>query len=157
MCIPDKIIDGPDGVWVVERKTTTRDDAGWLNQWRLNFQTTMEVLVAEAYYKTPIQGVLIEQTLVTRRRVKDWPKGLPQDILKLEIQPPKPVPKEPFVKEEGKRFITDTIAELSWRHQKAHQWAANYANCPRCPLSPICNGKATAENLLVPIEPPNDC
>jgi hypothetical protein len=154
-CIPDKIIQDPDcRLWVIERKTTSRDDQDWLAQWLLNFQTTMEVILAEAKYGRPFEGVYMEQITITRRRVKGLPKGVPQDISKVILHPPRPVAKSDFLKEEAKRFVKETLQEICWRHQEGIQWTANYNSCQGpygpCEMVDVCAGKKTAEEVLVP-------
>lgn len=153
-CIPDKVVQDPDArLWVVERKTTSRDDQDWLDQWFLNFQTTMEVILAEHHFQRPVQGVYIEQITITRRRVKGLPKGVPQDISKVIFHPPRPVSKDNFIKAEAKRFVVETLKELAWRHAEGLQWTANYSNCQStygaCEMADVCAGLKKAEEVLV--------
>jgi hypothetical protein len=151
-CIPDKVVEEYDKLWVVERKTTQRDDQSWHRQWALNFQTTMEVMIAESHYQRPVEGVIIEQVKITRKRAKNWPEGQPQDISKVEVAAPRPVPKTPFIKAEAKQFLAAVMDELRWRHKTGHQWDANYVNCPKCEMFGICSGRRQPEDALVPLD-----
>jgi hypothetical protein len=153
-CIPDKIVEYDDELWVVERKTTSRDDKKWLRQWGLNFQTTLEVVVAEAHYERPVKGVWIEQVLVTRKRAKNRDPveelaGLPQRIHRIECSSPRPVDKTPFVKREAIEFVRGCVEELKWRHRTGRENDPNYTNCQRCSLHDMCKGKVTADQFLV--------
>lgn len=161
-CIPDKVVSDAGGnLWVVERKTTSRDDSEWQRQWVLNHQTTCEAIAAELHYNRPIQGVLIEQVVVTRKRAKVWPHyPLPQPIHSATWHPWRPVPKSQHVKNDCIRFLEDIVLELSHR---VNEWllnsdimaaAPNPANCHRCSLHGVCRGAIQPDDILTQVRDP---
>jgi hypothetical protein len=109
-------------------------------------------MIAESHYQRPVEGVIIEQVKITRKRQKNVPEGQPQDLNKAEVAPPRAVPKTPFIKAEAKEFLAATMAELRWRHHTGHQWDANYINCPSCEMFSVCSGRRQPEDALVPLD-----
>jgi len=154
-CIPDKVIrDGEGHLWVVERKTTERDDRKWVGKWRLNAQTTAEALCVAHHYSEPVQGVLLEQVVITRQRSTKHIEhyvGEPQPINKVMFHPHRPVPKSRFILEEGKAYYRGIAKEILWRRRTNRQWDPNYNNCGVCDYNDICDGTMPAEQALIKV------
>lgn len=142
-CIPDKVVRHRESgeVWVVERKTTMRDDSSWDRKWALNAQTTAEVLAVERTLDKPVTGVYIEQVVVTRKRSTNWTAGIPQPINSFTHHPWRPVPKSQHVKDEFVRFGEGIVEEIRWRNKSGREWDTNYANCERCEAKDVCLGR----------------
>ena len=151
-CIPDKVVqhDETGEIWVVERKTTMRDDASWDRKWALNAQTSAEVLAVQKTLDKPVTGVYIEQVVVTRKRSANWnEKHIPQPINSFTHYPWRPVPKSQHVLDEFVRFGEGIVEEIRWRNKYGREWDTNYASCERCEAKDICLGrKSPAEVLL---------
>jgi hypothetical protein len=149
-CTPDKVIRDLDtgGIWVVERKTTGRDDSNWDRKWALNPQTTAEVVAVEKTLDKPVAGVYIEQVVVTRKRLATWPKNAPQPLHQHTQYPWRPVPKSQHVKDEFIRFGESVVAELRWRYTTDRMWDTNYASCERCEAKDICLGRRHPTEIL---------
>lgn len=151
--IPDAVIRDEQGLWVVERKTTERDDSTWAQKWALNFQTTAECLTVEDTLNEEVQGVILQQVIVTRKRSKTHISGLiPQAIHDVRLMPPRHIAKGPFVKAEGKLYAKAAYNEINWRKTQNHQWDPNYNSCGICELADICTGRVS-EDTLVDIPP----
>jgi len=149
--IPDKVIrDLNTGeLWVVERKTTSRDDAQWDRKWRLNFQTTAQVIAVEHELKAPVAGVLIEQVVITRKRSKSHDGPLPQPIHRVTFNPHRPVPKTPHLKAEAATYMESAVKELNWRRTYHRGWDPNYNNCERCDMQDVCTGQQQLDDVAV--------
>lgn len=156
--VPDKVIrDGEGRLWVVERKTTERDDRQWVSKWRLNAQTTAEVLAVAEHYNEPVQGVLLEQVVITRQRSTKFVErfvGEPQPLHRVMYHPHRPVPKSRFILEEGRAYFRGVVREILWRRRTGRQWEPNYNSCPTCDYNDICDGTYEYEQVLV--EAPRD-
>jgi hypothetical protein len=142
-CIPDKVVrDLETGeIWVVERKTTSRDDSMWVNKFALNAQTTAEVLAVEKTLDKPVAGVYLEQVVVTKKRAANWTKPYPQPIANFTHHPWRPVPKSQHVKDEFVRFGEGIVEEIRWRNTNGREWDTNYASCERCEAKDVCLGR----------------
>jgi hypothetical protein len=153
-CVPDKVVlDHDDGsIWVVERKTTQRDDSSWLNKFALNAQTTAEVIAVEKTLDKPVAGVYLEQVVVTRKRGANWSSPLPQPIHSHTQYPWRPVPKSQHVKDEFIRFGEGIVSELRWRYTQGREWDVNYANCERCEARDVCLGRVHPAEVFEALE-----
>lgn len=151
VCVPDKVVRdlGTGALWVIERKTTSRNDSGWLRQWRLNFQTTAEVLAVEAHFREPVAGVYIEQVVITRRRNKSV-VGL-QALANVTYHTPKPVQKSDHIKAEGRAYLKAKVRELRWRARTDSMWVPRYGSCKGCDYEDICAGRVQANDVLVTV------
>ncbi len=149
-CIPDKVVQHNEtgAIWVVERKTTQRDDASWDKKWALNAQTTAEVLAVEKTLDKPVAGVYLEQVVVTRKRSALWTSPLPQPINSFAHYPWRPVPKSQHVKDEFIRFGESVVSEIRWRYGTGREWDTNYASCERCEAKDVCLGRVHPAEVL---------
>jgi hypothetical protein len=149
-CIPDKVVQNKYSgqIWIVERKTTARDDASWDRKWALDAQTTAEVIAVEKTLDKPVAGVYLEQVVVTRKRNSTWTSPLPQPIHNFTHYPWRPVPKSEHVKNELLRFGEGIDAEIRWRYSTGREWDTNYASCERCEAKDVCLGRVHPAEVL---------
>ena len=154
---PDKVIRHreTEEIWVVERKTTSRDDSNWLNKWTLNPQTTAEIVALEKTLDKPVSGVYIEPVVVTRKQSTKWNEPYPQPIHNFTHYPWRAVSKSPFLKGEWIRYAEGLVQEMRWRDLHDLSWEPNYNNCPDCRMVHYCTGRkdpTDPQDGLVPLE-----
>ena len=155
---PDKVVrDLETGlVWVVERKTTKRDDSQWANKWRMNMQTTAEVIAVEKNLDEIVAGVYLEPVVVTRRKSKTWSWNTPQPIANFTHYPWRPVPKPDFIRREWERWAEDKVAELKWRYQTGREWEGHLLHCGDCRMNKYCSGLVKADDNKLGLVPISD-
>ena len=156
--IPDKVVRHRETgeIWVVERKTTSRDDSNWSNKWTLNPQTTAEIIAVEKTLDKPVAGVYIEPVVVTRKNSTKWDDPYPQPIHNFTHHPWRAVSKSPFLKGEWIRYAEGLVAEMKWRDINNLAWEPNYNSCPDCRMAPYCSGKLDPEDPQVGLVPLDD-
>lgn len=137
-------------LWVVERKTTMRwDDVSWQERWKLDAQTSLQLLAAEAHYKEEFTGLMVEPIQYTRQKCKDPKTGKeipqPQPIGKAERLMMKWVRKPKGVMTRIESALEGIALELP-RREAANDWPADgmfSGACDFCDLRQFCLGNDT--------------
>lgn len=141
---------GREDFWVIERKTTMRwDDVGWQERWKLDAQTSLQLLAAEVHFKNEFTGLMVEPIQYTRQNRKDLKTGKqipqPQPIGKAERLMMKWVrkPEEAMVRVAS--FLEGVGLELP-RREEFNDWPADgmfSGACDFCDLRQFCLGNDT--------------
>lgn len=151
LTIPDKVIRvlSDSSIWIVERKSTSRDDSGWHNKWPGNPQTTAEVVVVEKALGEPVAGVYIEPVVVTRKRNQTWDFPYPQPINNFTIYPWRAIDKTPIIRQAWLDYVNDVVDDMRSRDGNPDRlWAPNLVNCELCDYQPYCNGRKQLHDPL---------
>lgn len=138
--------------WVVEHKSTARDDPNWRWRWEMDGQTTCQIVAAEAHYNVDFEGVLVNQVVVTRRKVKEWNKPYPPPLNKVVRYPARWVSKHPETRTLYLNALEDLAADFQ-RRADSGNWPATGMfdrECDFCRHRDICGGRKPA-SALVPI------
>ena len=140
-------------LWVAEWKLTERDDAEWRNRWRMDGQTTLQVLAAEAHYARPVKGLLILPVLISRKRAKDSQSSrsvVGRPLCRIERPEPRWVPKN---SETLRRNYIERLAALAreyrWR-RATKTWPTtgmDSRQCDDCRMAGICSGQESLKRL----------
>jgi hypothetical protein len=141
---------GQERYWVVDRKTTQRDDPYWKTRWILDMQTTLEMIAAEGYYGEEFMGVMVSQISYSRQQSKLHKGSLPQPIGKVIRHEPRWVSKN----SPRLRVLVDNRLESLAREVEFHYendlWPSNgmeTRHCDFCEFRKFCRGEMPVENL----------
>lgn len=150
----DLIVATDEGAWVVEHKSTERDDSNWQARWTMDGQTTLQILAAEkAYPDFEFIGVLLLPILLGRQRAKEGQSSesiLGRSLVRVERPEPRWVPKN-FIalRANVMAHLEDLALEYQerkvsnrWPTSGMYTWA-----CDFCSLRGICSGKDDPRRL----------
>lgn len=154
---PDGVIREPGtGLWVLERKTTQQDNKAFKNKFRVDPQTTLELLAVEDYFNEEVKGVYLLPTVYTRKRPANWrfPK-LPTPLHKVEFGAPRPIPKSTIVRssmEMNFEWFMEDVKEKT----ATGRWIQNNLSCmtgySTCDLYDLCWGQTQLSDLVPRLE-----
>jgi adenylate kinase family enzyme len=134
---PDGVVRLDGKLYILERKTSqTSWEADYKRKFRLQFQTTLEVLAVERYYDEPVVGVLLTPIFYTRKKSKKWQPRVPQPLHRMTFDPPRPIPKKNAKAAAEQWFDNFTMHELPWR-RKTGCWQQRFRSCHE--ISPCFN------------------
>jgi hypothetical protein len=126
---PDGVVRLDGKLYILERKTSqTSWEADYKRRFRLQFQTTLEVLAVERYYDEPVAGVLLTPIFYTRKKSKKWEPRVPQPLHRVTFDPPRPIPKNNAKAAAEQWFDNFTMIELPWR-RKTGCWQQRFRSC----------------------------
>ncbi len=137
--------------WVIEDKSTGRDDKNWELRWKFDGQTTCQLLAAETHFKKDFEGVMVQKILITRQNSKSWDKKhLPQPLNKVERHPSRWVSKPPSIRALYMEFLEEFAAEFAWRNERASWPATGFHTrfCDMCRFKPVCSEAKNARSLV---------
>lgn len=129
--------DDTGGLWVLERKSTSRDDPSWKRKWALDGQTTMQLMAVRGIVGGDVRGILIEQILYGRARTEG---GLPGRILRVARPEPRRVRKA----SDTLTLYTARLEAFANDIRTRHEWPADGMDtgaCARCEFNAQCRGE----------------
>ena len=120
-------------------------------RFRVDPQTTLEVMALEAALNEEVVGVYILPVKYTRKKSKLWDFKLPQPIHRVTFTEPRPIPKSTMVRsqmEMGFDMVMQDIEEKLINHR----WIQNHKSCLigrwPCDMYELCWGKTQLSELV---------
>jgi hypothetical protein len=141
---------GEERWWVVDRKTTQRNDANWKVRWILDAQTTYEMLAAEVHYGQEFEGVMVSQISYSRQQRSNWTSSLPQEISKVTREDPRWITKNsPRLRALVENRLQSLGLEVAF-HYENDLWPASGMEtraCDFCEFRKFCRGELPFDKL----------
>ena len=149
---PDGVIRENGKLWVLERKTTSTESAGFEKKYRVSLQTTLEAMAVEDYYQEEVMGVYILPVKYTRKKSSKWRfDKLPQPLYRVTYCDPHPIPKSKAVKSQAEMCVDQIMQDIEWRRQ-TKLWIQNPSSCMMgragCDLYELCWGNLKLQELV---------
>lgn len=154
--MPDGVVRSNGDLYILERKTSmTSWEPNYKAKFRLQFQTTLEVMAVERYYDEPVVGVLLTPIFYTRKKSKFWNvEKVQQPLHKVTLDPPRPIAKKNAKIAAEHWFDNFTLHELPWR-RRTKCWQQRFSNChgfSPCNFHDLCWGGQTLHNDFIEVK-----
>lgn len=148
---PDGVIRESGELWVIERKTTQQEGAEFEKRFRVDLQTTLEVMAVEAATGEKVAGVYLLPVKYTRKKSKLWDSDFPQPLHRVTFTEPRPVPKSQAVRSQMELGFDQMLEEIEEKRINK-RWLQNHKSCMMgrwpCDLYDLCWGKASIADFI---------
>lgn len=138
-------------LWVIERKTTQQTGAEFEKRFRVDPQTTLEVMALEAALNEEVLGVYILPVKYTRKKSKLWEFRLPQPLHRVTFSEPRAISKSTLIKSQMEMGFDQVMQDIEDKHINK-RWIQNHKSCLigrwPCDMYDVCWGKTQLSDLV---------